>query len=1480
MHDPKLKGMQEVTAIIRLKLRTAMGQKVWVTRISKLKKQGKSKMKFETLESKLEVAEGNVRKAIATKASTVTERLSDLLGVSPAVLEYVIFCHQEDSNWPLGEPKDLKTRFDEIFAVSRYKKAMDEMKSARKVCNEQVKALDTRLQVLQSHRERIASIVCEIDEKEKERVNLNEEIEKAKEFLRKYTSEAKHWKDMQKHLATTFKALEKATQRAAFLREQSERFGASQNEFSGMNLAELQERKKNLSRNGADADLRRKKELTDAILSSKREIQQIEERRTSLAQSFASIADWSRQLTELQAQRLMIAKRFIAEYKEKFKNFQTFTEISSTFSQAEASSSETSLTSDIFASLVKFASETNDKIKQGMANARATQEAQIKAKAIQLDNQLSVIATLRGDETSLASQVLKKREEIVELESSISHLQSLTGGSNAKGREEEEARYRKEYESKQQRLEELEKSENEFSPKISPSGKALPNAFVSLEMATRTQEANLSVLSHHAEALRLWTVFHALLSRAGAGLEHLLARQRAWNTKLTAQVPSLAQALCLFFDVAPKKADFLSSIIKSATKPASLSIDDIYSEHFIEKMHDTLQARLTLSNARLQELQEQQFDLNSKKSILATETGKLTSEITKLEKTLETTKEAFLKKIKSVRGVEASIVSEIEVFFLRPLSSFLRDSDAVIEVTAQEDEDDDDLIVLTPPTTTSTKREKTKLQKSASTQSATSINSSQPVPEEHVIYASIVSAAEDAQRRAESRIAELKTSRDTFASLRAESTKTSSCAFCTRPLHNHAEEEALDANLRRLVDMIPKQLREAEEDLKLAEMRIKEVKTLEPKWNKIFELIASIPQEKEKLSTFKADALVLASNAANAEEMLTKAQAVYKSQGTVINTVASMLQEATEMKSISSQIDDAIAKSNAIAKPSHMPLDLQSIIESANNQHGEEHDENKEETKNSISEESLESTIVSMVDYDSLENASADEIDNMAASVHALQEERKSEFSRLKAIRASHEHVRRECESFIKKYKDEFIARSMAHSELVAKEEMKSRAENDLLELDSSLVAKRSQLEKATLEEQSIRTSKQTLEETMASYGTSMNAQSAEFTSHITSLASIQTSTETMESKLNGANASDYDSEMELLKQKIEENRESQSKMEVELALLKNQNDAARRRALDEAIRYQEALVGQEAAEIEIQKYQEVANGVTAEELAQKLLEVESKMSAVSHDKSSYLGKLEARSNDLVSKKRELKSLLQGIVLAGSNKSNTPVMAPQNAAEYIEAEYQKLAIELETSKMAVEDLALSIDALDKALMAYHSTKMADINNILKELWENTYQGNDIDYVKIVAESENPDSNAPLDPSATRGNKNFHYRVVMVKGGVDLDMRGRCSAGQKVLASLMIRMALAETFCLKCGILALDEPTSNLDQANVESLAESLRLVIEQRQKQSNFQIIIITHDEEFVKILGRNAWTDNYYKVKKDQNQHTVIIQKSIRELK
>ena len=51
---------------------------------------------------------------------------------------------------------------------------------------------------------------------------------------------------------------------------------------------------------------------------------------------------------------------------------------------------------------------------------------------------------------------------------------------------------------------------------------------------------------------------------------------------------------------------------------------------------------------------------------------------------------------------------------------------------------------------------------------------------------------------------------------------------------------------------------------------------------------------------------------------------------------------------------------------------------------------------------------------------------------------------------------------------------------------------------------------------------------------------------------------------------------------------------------------------------------------------------------------------------------------------------------------------------------------------------------------------------------------DIDTIEIRSD----DDNSPYTASKVR--RVYHYRVVMIKGDISLDMRGRCSAGQKVI----------------------------------------------------------------------------------------------------
>ncbi|RLV90241.1 DNA repair protein RAD50 [Spathaspora sp. JA1] len=193
--------------------------------------------------------------------------------------------------------------------------------------------------------------------------------------------------------------------------------------------------------------------------------------------------------------------------------------------------------------------------------------------------------------------------------------------------------------------------------------------------------------------------------------------------------------------------------------------------------------------------------------------------------------------------------------------------------------------------------------------------------------------------------------------------------------------------------------------------------------------------------------------------------------------------------------------------------------------------------------------------------------------------------------------------------------------------------------------------------------------------------------------------------------------------------------------------------------------------------------------------------------------------------------------------------------------YHEEWIKLQTNMLVSNDIQNYSKALDNAIMKYHSIKMEDINRILGELWSQTYKGSDISSIAIKSDVN----------LQAKGNRSYNYRVVMVKNASELDMRGRCSAGQKVLASILIRLALAECFGANCGMIALDEPTTNLDSENSESLAEALNHIIEYRKAQSNFQLIVITHDEKFLTHIRGDRFTDHFYRIQRDEGNKSRI---------
>ena len=77
---------------------------------------------------------------------------------------------------------------------------------------------------------------------------------------------------------------------------------------------------------------------------------------------------------------------------------------------------------------------------------------------------------------------------------------------------------------------------------------------------------------------------------------------------------------------------------------------------------------------------------------------------------------------------------------------------------------------------------------------------------------------------------------------------------------------------------------------------------------------------------------------------------------------------------------------------------------------------------------------------------------------------------------------------------------------------------------------------------------------------------------------------------------------------------------------------------------------------------------------------------------------------------------------------------------------------------------------------------------------------------------------------------------------------------------------------------MDEPTTNLDVRNIEGLVEALASILNEKKQDNNFQMIIITHDKDFLDLLGKQH-CDFFWRVEKDDKGYSKIAKENIEEL-
>lgn len=162
VNDPTISGRGNVTGQVKLAFRNANGKSMIITRTVQLtRKKGRNGVMantFKSLEGQLLIIQAGEKVSISSKNAELDAQTPIYLGASRAVLDFVLFCHQDDSLWPLSEASVLKKRFDDIFEASKYTKVLENLKVIRKDMAANIKLMEQSVDHLKLDKDRAEKV--------------------------------------------------------------------------------------------------------------------------------------------------------------------------------------------------------------------------------------------------------------------------------------------------------------------------------------------------------------------------------------------------------------------------------------------------------------------------------------------------------------------------------------------------------------------------------------------------------------------------------------------------------------------------------------------------------------------------------------------------------------------------------------------------------------------------------------------------------------------------------------------------------------------------------------------------------------------------------------------------------------------------------------------------------------------------------------------------------------------------------------------------------------------------------------------------------------------------------------------------------------------------------------------------------------------------------------------------------------------------
>ena len=146
--------------------------------------------------------------SISNKIQDTNAELAHILGVSRAILKWVILCPQEDSLWPMSSPADLRKVFNELFDSERFDKLVKKLKEIKKAKTDDIeKTLKKELIYLKGNREQASRFRADLDEKRESVAAWETEVEQVEAQLLPARRDLRALDDRIHHLQTARVAL-------------------------------------------------------------------------------------------------------------------------------------------------------------------------------------------------------------------------------------------------------------------------------------------------------------------------------------------------------------------------------------------------------------------------------------------------------------------------------------------------------------------------------------------------------------------------------------------------------------------------------------------------------------------------------------------------------------------------------------------------------------------------------------------------------------------------------------------------------------------------------------------------------------------------------------------------------------------------------------------------------------------------------------------------------------------------------------------------------------------------------------------------------------------------------------------------------------------------------------------------------------------------------------------------------------------------